>query len=75
MFITVVSIVMAFILFLEVVFFLMASAGDPQAGDTPERDQAEYYDEDVNHLYYDRKLIARLKKERAAQMTTASGHK
>lgn len=32
-------------------------------------DDSRYYDENGNHLYYDRKLIARLekKKERAAQ--------
>lgn len=30
-------------------------------------DDAEWYDEEGNHLYYDRKLIARLKRERAAE--------
>ena len=37
----------------------------PDAGGGRERDQAEYYDREGNHLYYDRKLIARLEKERA----------
>ncbi len=30
-------------------------------------DDAEWYDEEGNHLYYDRKLIARLKEERATE--------
>ncbi len=29
----------------------------------PENDDAEYYDENGNHIYYDRKLIAHLEKE------------
>ena len=33
---------------------------------TPD-DDAEWCDEEGNHLYYDRKLIARLKRERAAK--------
>lgn len=37
----------------------------PDAGGDRERDQSEYYDREGNHLYYDRKLIARLEKERA----------
>ncbi|CDN30429.1 hypothetical protein BN938_0323 [Mucinivorans hirudinis] len=28
------------------------------------KEDAEYYDENGNHIYYDRKLIARLKKEK-----------
>lgn len=30
-------------------------------------DDAEWYDEEGNHLYYDRKLIARLKEEQATE--------
>lgn len=30
----------------------------------PDNDDAEYYDENGNHIYYDRKLIARLEKEK-----------
>ncbi len=32
-----------------------------------EDDDRRYYDENGNHVYYDRKLIARLKKEREKQ--------
>ena len=37
--------------------------------DKVQDDDSRYYDENGNHLYYDRKLIARLEKEqeRAAQ--------
>lgn len=30
----------------------------------PTEPDSDYYDEDGNHIYYDRKLIARLEKER-----------
>ncbi len=32
-----------------------------------EDDDKQYYDENGNHVYYDRKLIARLKKEQEKQ--------
>lgn len=35
--------------------------------DEREDDDRRYYDENGNHVYYDRKLIARLKKEREKQ--------
>lgn len=37
----------------------------PDAGGDRERDRSEYYDQEGNHLYYDRKPIARMEKERA----------
>lgn len=37
----------------------------PDAGGDREHDQAEYYDRKGNHIYYDRKLIARLEQQRA----------
>lgn len=37
----------------------------PDAGGDRERDRSEYYDQEGNHLYYDRKPIARLKRDRA----------
>ena len=39
----------------------------PDAGGDRERDRSEYYDQEGNHLYYDRKLIARRKKERTTE--------
>ena len=36
----------------------------PDTGGDRERDRSEYYDQEGNHLYYDRKLIARLKRDR-----------
>lgn len=35
--------------------------------DDREDDDSRYYDENGNHVYYDRKLIARLKKEQEQQ--------
>jgi len=35
--------------------------------DVWEDDDRQYYDENGNHVYYDRKLIARLKKEQEEQ--------
>lgn len=39
--------------------------------DDPEHD---FYDEDGNHLYYDRKLIAQLQKEREQNATGSQTH-
>lgn len=36
----------------------------PDTGGDRERDRSEYYDQEGNHLYYDRKLIARLRRDR-----------
>ncbi len=48
------------------VLFLSGKCSSPEDL-TQEEADAQYYDEDGNHLYYDRKLIARLKKQRAAE--------
>lgn len=49
------------------VIALYLHAGKRLPTDEWEDDERRYYDESGNHVYYDRKLIARLKKEREKQ--------
>ena len=42
----------------------------PDTGGDRERDRSEYYDQEGNHLYYDHKLIARLKRDRTTGKDT-----
>lgn len=50
---------------LLILYYIGKRPDAPQA----QNDDSRYYDENGNHIYYDRKLIARLEKEkeRAAQ--------
>ena len=45
------------------VIALYLHVGKRLPSDEREDDERQYYDENGNHVYYDRKLIARLKKE------------
>ena len=45
------------------VIALYLHVGNRLPSDEREDDDRQYYDENGNHVYYDRKLIARLKKE------------
>lgn len=49
------------------VIILYLRVGKHLPSDGWEDDDRQYYDENGNHIYYDRKLIARLKKEQEQQ--------
>lgn len=51
-------------LLMLLILFLLGKCPDANAGEDID---AQYYDEAGNHLYYDRKLIARLKREQASE--------
>ena len=46
------------------VIALYLHVGKRLPSDEREDDERQYYDENGNHVYYDRKLIARLKREK-----------
>ena len=64
---TVYVIIGALALFNIGVIALYLHVGKHLPADEWEDDERRYYDESGNHVYYDRKLIARLKKEREKQ--------